>query len=88
MTGPPTTDQDQRLRVAVEKSLKASGRFRDHDLRCDVYNGEVTLRGRVTSWYCKQVAQQTAIEVPEVAIVHNLIEVIPISGDSVVADDG
>lgn len=42
---------------------------------CDYDQGVLVLRGRVPSYYCKQLAQETVAHVPGVTEVANAIEV-------------
>lgn len=45
-------------------------------LRCDYYDGVLTIRGHVGSYYLKQIAQCLAARVPGVTSVDNQLRVI------------
>jgi osmotically-inducible protein OsmY len=47
---------------------------------CEYSDGLLTLRGRLPSYYFKQVAQEMAARVPGVGHVENRIEVVPGEG--------
>jgi hypothetical protein len=59
----------------VEERLRRSGYLALHDISCLVSDGMVTLRGRLSSYYLKQVAQELASGVAGVRHVINRIEV-------------
>lgn len=59
--------------VEVLIHTKTSGRVRDLRVECCA-NGLI-LRGRVTSYYVKQLAQQAVLETGELALLANEIEV-------------
>jgi osmotically-inducible protein OsmY len=63
------------LAQRVVSALAATGRLRLPELDVSASDGEVTLRGRVPSYYQKQVAQTAALHVPGVRGVHNELDV-------------
>ncbi|MCA9076939.1 MAG: BON domain-containing protein [Planctomycetaceae bacterium] len=77
MRCPRIAQRDLQIGELALARLMATGRFRDGDVRCDVRNGEVVLRGRVATWYHKQVAQHAVLETANVVSVQNQIEVGP-----------
>ncbi len=80
-TAPPTTAgfsvSSSRLDPArlAEARLRASLYAELRKVRCDFHEGVLTLRGRVPSFYTKQLAQTLAARVPGVEEVVNRIEV-------------
>ncbi len=59
----------------VESRLSRSGYLALRDLDCEVVGGMVLLRGRVPSYYLKQLAQTVVGEVQGIGGVFNMIEV-------------
>ena len=59
----------------VAWQIEATGRFRNHQLHVTAIEGVVTLRGRVSSFYQKQVAQAMALGVEGVMRLENEVEV-------------
>jgi osmotically-inducible protein OsmY len=55
--------------------LRRSGYLALRDLRCEVASGVLHLRGRVPSYYLKQMAQSIVDEVDGVVQVFNFVEV-------------
>ncbi len=46
-------------------------------LTCEHHEGVLILRGRVTSWHQKQVAQEMIRHLPGVGVIVNSVEVVP-----------
>lgn len=67
-------------RLAIQREaelrLRRSGYLALSEISCDARGGVVYLRGRLPSYYLKQVAQAVAAEVVGVRRVVNRIEVI------------
>lgn len=59
----------------VFAALAESPYFRRHKLRCETQEGRVILRGKVGSFYQKQMAQETLRRVDGVEHIENLLEV-------------
>lgn len=84
---PPPPPHCQEINLEIEERFRRSGYFALRDVSCDARNGVFTLRGRLPSYYLKQVAQAVAAEVEGVLRVVNRIEVIaparraPVGGD-------
>jgi hypothetical protein len=55
------TDARGRIRDAARKALQASGYRAVAQLGCDVRDGVVVLSGYVSSYYLKQVAQESVL---------------------------
>ncbi|MGD9855076.1 MAG: BON domain-containing protein [Planctomycetaceae bacterium] len=63
------------VRIDAEQKLQANPHFLNRDIRCDFHEGVLILRGRVRSYYHKQIAQTIAAAVQGVGQVINHIEV-------------
>lgn len=63
------------LAEQVALALAATGRLRLGELDVSASDGEIILRGRVSSYYQKQVAQTAALHVPGVRNVCNELDV-------------
>ncbi|HEY2118400.1 MAG TPA: BON domain-containing protein [Candidatus Acidoferrum sp.] len=72
-----TKDVDSALDKAIEKNLDAQliQRKWNHDIKYDVKNGVVTLKGEVNSEGKRSMAEKVAASVPNVKQVVNEIEV-------------
>jgi osmotically-inducible protein OsmY len=60
----------------AEDRLRQSGYLALRDVSCDSREGVVSLRGRLRSYYLKQLAQALVGGVEGVLFVHNHIEII------------
>lgn len=70
--GDPTSEErsatiQQRLRTAGDANLRR--------IECEYHDGVVVLRGRVPTYYVKQLAQSLLLVDPAVQAIENLIEV-------------
>jgi osmotically-inducible protein OsmY len=72
----PAPPRCQEINLEAEDRFRRSGYFALRDISCDARNGVLHLRGRLPSYYLKQVAQAVAAEVEGVRRVVNRIEVI------------
>lgn len=73
----PPNDQDRDIVEMAQARLRDSSCFGDaRDLRCEYHEGVLVLRGQVSSYYHKQVAQETVRNLRGVVAVHNFVEVI------------
>lgn len=61
---------------SAEERLRRSGYLALRDITCDEQQGLLCLRGRVSSYYLKQVAQSVVADVEGVRGIINQIEVI------------
>jgi osmotically-inducible protein OsmY len=66
------------LRGVVESALARSLYFSGKNLRFEVHEDGVVLRGTVRSYYHKQLAQESLKSISGVARIHNEIEVVSI----------
>jgi hypothetical protein len=71
----------------TEDLLCQSGYLAHRDVTCVVSDGVLYLRGRVPSYYLKQVAQEIAAGVEGVRLVINRIEVIGPAGNRLARDE-
>jgi osmotically-inducible protein OsmY len=69
--------EDLRLAECVQRALRATGRGPLRRIDVSVCAGVVILTGRVPRYFFKQLAQATALAVPEVTQLHNELEVAP-----------
>lgn len=77
---PETSTFDRRPAITIsrvaEEGLQRSGYLALRTVACDGRDGVIYLRGRVPTYYLKQVAQSIALGVQGVRRVVNLIEVL------------
>lgn len=67
--------EDLRLAERVERALCATGYAPLRGVQVTVHAGLVVLRGRVPTYYLKQVAQATALSIPGAHQVRSDLEV-------------
>lgn len=68
-------DRDLRIREQVLTAFQESGYHRLCRLTCLVFGGAVLLKGRVSAFYLKQLAQTLAMQTADVRAVQNEIVV-------------
>ncbi|MCE9607904.1 MAG: BON domain-containing protein [Planctomycetia bacterium] len=68
--------EDQHLAERVERALRARGYRALHAVRASVRARVVVLRGRVSSYYLKQIAQATALAVSGTHEIRNDVDVV------------
>ena len=61
--------------LEIRRRLRSAGHWALRSIECEYSEGEVVLRGRVPTYYMKQVAQSVLLADPAVETVVNLIEV-------------
>ena len=71
----PALNARDELAARVESHLRATSYAQLRDVSCETELGVLTLRGRVSTFYMKQIAQTLVREVPGVSQVVNLIQV-------------
>jgi hypothetical protein len=77
-TGQPRMDalgEKESVRSAVLLRLKRSPYRELRGIDCDFHEGVLSLRGRVPSFYLKQVAQTLITDVDRVVEINNRLEV-------------
>ena len=72
----PGSSRRAGIGLEAERRLRRSGYLALRDVSCDACAGVVRLRGRLPSYYLKQMAQAVVAEVEGVRRVINLIEVV------------
>ena len=65
----------KQLEEKVSTALRQSPYVQSRNLRFEASEGRVTLRGQVSSWYQKQMAQETLLRLDGVERVENQLEV-------------
>jgi hypothetical protein len=65
----------QALALAVCRLLRTSQNHELQQLKCEFRRGTLTLHGRVSSFYLKQMAQETVRDLVGVERIHNELEV-------------
>ena len=68
--------EDQHLAERVERALRARGYWALHAVRVSVRTRVVFLGGRVSSYYLKQLAQATALDVLGAHQIRNDLDVV------------
>ena len=74
--------EKQRLRAEAHSRLCRSGYHELHFVSCNFHEGVLTLRGRVSSFYLKQVAQTAIRDLDGVGEVNNRLEVVARPGST------
>jgi hypothetical protein len=69
------TDDDDFIRLAVERQLRSSGYFPLLRVRCSIQDGVVVLHGSVPSYYMKQQAQTVVLDLGFIMRFENRCEV-------------
>lgn len=72
---PETLEEAERLAARIERAVQRETGYGVHDLSVEVSDSGVLLRGRCTSYYCKQLAQHAAMAMPGGDRLVNSIEV-------------
>jgi osmotically-inducible protein OsmY len=70
-----TADEDDVIRLAVERQLHASGHSALRSVRCCVEDGVLALYGTVPSYHAKQIAQIVVMKLELALQVENRCEV-------------
>jgi len=66
---------DGHLAEAAEGRLRKSGHFGLRSVSCESRQGVLVLRGRVSSYYCKQLAQELVRRINGAETIVNRVEV-------------
>jgi osmotically-inducible protein OsmY len=74
------TSRALRVSERVENRLRNSAYSALRSLYCETYEGITILRGRLPTYYLKQIAQTVATQVEGVTEIVNRIEVVPPAG--------
>lgn len=68
-------NDDQRVADALRARFRLSPYSEIRELKCDFRDGTALLRGRVPSFYLRQIAQSLAVSMVEVRSLKDDIEV-------------
>ena len=71
-----SVEEDELVRLVVERRLRSSGYCSVRVVRCFVEDGVVMLFGTVPSYYMKQIAQTVVMKLEVVMQVENHCEVV------------
>ena len=82
-----TTARERRIEESAESRLRRSGYLALRDINCTCHDEEITLRGRLPTYYLKQLAQHLVAEIEGVRRTINEIEVLALSGREVVGSE-
>ena len=63
------------LKETVAARLQQSSYSEVRHVRCDFHEGAITLRGKVSCYYFKQIAQTIVVQMEQVGLIVNRIEV-------------
>ena len=61
---------------AADRRLRDSGYFEVRELSCEHHEGVLVLRGQVSSWDQKQLAQEVVRHLPGVEAIINVVDVV------------
>ena len=73
---PGISKEKQAVQAEAQSRLRKSGYYELHVVSCDFHEGVLTLRGRVSSFYLKQVAQELIRRMDGAEEVNNRLEVV------------
>jgi osmotically-inducible protein OsmY len=73
---PWISKEKQLVQAEAQSRLRTSGYYELHVVSCDFHEGVLTLRGRVSSFYLKQVAQELIRRMDGAEEVNNRLEVV------------
>ena len=80
-----TSSREEAVAAQAEAQLRDSAYIGLRDVRCRYHHGRLTLQGRVSRYYLKQVAQSLVGRLMEVVEIDNRLEVVS-SADRSVAE--
>ena len=83
--GSPDREIERAARRLLDERCSFAGYFRDVQFRHD--NGTLTLRGKVPSFYMKQVLQTVLRDLPHDVQIDNRVDVVSCTGLSSAIDD-
>jgi osmotically-inducible protein OsmY len=82
-----TTARQRRIEESAESRLRRSGYLALKDINCTYHDGEMTLWGRLPTYYLKQHAQHLVAEIKGVRRIIDEIVVLALSGREVVGSE-
>lgn len=60
----------------AERLLRKSAYTQLHRVKCELINGTLFLRGQVTSFHLKQIAQQSVRDLQGIDRIYNFVQVV------------
>jgi osmotically-inducible protein OsmY len=72
---PETLEEAEELAALIERAVQRETGHGVHDLSVEVNRDGILLKGRCTTYYCKQLAQHAAMGMPGGDRLTNRIEV-------------
>lgn len=72
----PPDEFGDSVQMQAERMLRKSPYAQLRRIRCELINDTLFLRGQVTSFHIKQIAQETLRELGNVGRIYNFVEVI------------
>ena len=72
---PETLEEAEALAASIERAVHRQTGHGVRDLAVEVHRDGILLKGRCTSYYCKQLAQQAVMSMPGGDRLTNSIEV-------------
>lgn len=76
MPSQPINTDAERIVAIAESKLRESHYFAVREIRCQFHDGVLILRGQVSSFYLKQVAQSLVCNIEKVAHIDNRLRVV------------
>ena len=70
-----TGRRDEEIQSAAQAALRTSGYFEVRRLDCEIVNGNAFVKGVVSSFYLKQIAQSVLMKLDAIEEVTNLVRV-------------
>ena len=67
---------NNEIAMVAERRFRSSPCLALRVVTCGFQDGALILRGQVSSFYLKQLAQETVRALKEVGVIHNTVEVI------------
>jgi hypothetical protein len=71
----PIIDRPPDPAAVAQARLRDSAYRQLQNLTCDSHEGVLAIRGRVTCFYYKQLAQTAVRDIPGVEVIHNQVQV-------------
>ena len=72
----PLVEEEKAIQAMVASRLQHSGYVELRDISCHFHEGVLTLRGCVSSYYMKQLAQTLVLHLEGVQELNNRVEVL------------
>jgi osmotically-inducible protein OsmY len=76
----PLQEQTEIAQELAQRQLRGAYHHEVRRVSCELHEGVLTLRGQVSSYYLKQIAQALVHGLDGVEVIHNQLEVVPAAG--------